>query len=182
MALLDANTITAWRTGATTAMALDRMAPPGKTRIAMLGSGAEARSHARAIAAVRPIEGMAVYSPNPERRELFARTFAAELGVPVRAVGSARAAVEGASLVVGASRTLDGKPVLEGAWLEPGMLVASIGATLPEHIEIDVPSIERAEIIVADMPHEVMDETGCFLAAAKAGVRLRATNSSASTT
>lgn len=170
LALLDANTITAWRTGATTAMALDRMAPQGKARIAMLGSGAEARSHARAIAAVRPIESMAVYSPNPERRELFARTFAAELGVPVRAVGSARAAVEGASLVVGASRTLDGKPVLEGAWLEPGMLVASIGATLPEHIEIDVPAIERAEIIVADMPHEVMDETGCFLAAAKAGI------------
>lgn len=171
LALLDANTITAWRTGATTAMAIDRMAPQGKARIAMLGSGAEARSHARAIAAVRPIESLAVYSPTPARREAFARLFADELGVPCRAAASARQAIEGASIVVGATRTLDGKPALEGAWLEPGMLVASIGATLPEHFEIDGAAIERAEIIVADMPHEVMDETGCFLAAKKAGLR-----------
>ena len=76
----------------------------GTTRVAMLGSGAEARSHARAIASVRPIENMAVYSPNPERRELFARTFAGELGVPVRAVASARAAVEGGRVSSSARR------------------------------------------------------------------------------
>jgi len=94
-----------------------------------------------------------------------------ELGVPCRAVATARAAVEGASIIVGATRATDGKPPLEGAWLEPGVLVASIGATLPEHIEIDGAAISRAEIIVADMPHEVMTETGCFRAAAKEGVR-----------
>jgi ornithine cyclodeaminase/alanine dehydrogenase len=170
LALLDANTITSWRTGATTAVAIDRMAAPGKARIAMLGSGAEARAHARAIAAVRPIESLAVYSPTAARREAFARLFADELGVPCHAVGSARQAVEGATIIVGATRTLDGKPPLEGAWLEPGMLVASIGATLPEHFEIDGAAIARSELIVADMPHEVMDETGCFQAARKAGV------------
>jgi ornithine cyclodeaminase/alanine dehydrogenase-like protein (mu-crystallin family) len=170
LALLDANTITAWRTGATTAMAIDRMAPPGKARIAMLGSGAEAHAHARAIATVRPIESLTVYSPTPARREAFARLFADELGIECRAAASARLAVEGATIIVGATRTLDGKPALEGAWLAPGMLVASIGATLPEHVEIDGAAIERAQIIVADMPHEVMDETGCFLAAKKAGL------------
>jgi len=173
VALLDANTITAWRTGATTAVAIDRMAPGGKARIGMLGSGAEARSHARAIAAVRPIESLTVFSPNPARREAFARLFADELGVPCRAAATAREAVDGASIVVGASRATDGKPPLEGAWLEPGVLVASIGATLPEHIEIDGAAIARAEIIVADMPHEVMTETGCFQAAAKAGIDVK---------
>jgi len=80
LALLDANTITALRTGATTAMAIDRMAPLGKARVAMLGSGAEARAHARAIAAVRPIESLAVYSPTPARREAFARHVRDEIG------------------------------------------------------------------------------------------------------
>jgi alanine dehydrogenase len=169
-ALLDANTITAWRTGATTAVAIDRMAAPGKMRVAMLGSGAEARAHARAIATVRPIERIAVYSPNPARREAFARMVADEMGVPCIAAGSAREAIDGASLIVGASRTLDGKPALEGAWIEPGVLVASIGATLPEHFEIDSAAIAKAELIVADMPHEVMTETGCFQSAAKEGV------------
>jgi ornithine cyclodeaminase/alanine dehydrogenase len=72
--------------------------------------------------------------------------------------------------VVGATRTLDNNPVFRGAWLTPEMLVASIGATLPEHIEIDGEAIARSDLIVADMPEEVMDETGCFRAAKAAGI------------
>jgi alanine dehydrogenase len=171
-ALLDANTITAWRTGATTAVAIDRMAKAGPLTVAMLGSGAEARSHARAIAAVRPIARMSVFSPTQARREAFARTVSDEFGVPCRAAASAKEAVTGADLVVGATRTVDpAKPALEGAWVEDGVLIASIGATLPEHLEIDTDAIERADLIVADMPHEVMDETGCFIAAKKAGIK-----------
>jgi alanine dehydrogenase len=136
----------------------------------MLGSGAEAQAHVRAIAAVRPIESLAVFSPRPERREAYASSFTAELGFPCRAGTSAAAAVAGASIIVGASHTLDGKPVLEGKWLAPGVLVASIGATLPEHFEIDPETIARADLIVADMPDEVMEETGCFRDAYEAGV------------
>lgn len=174
VALCDANTITAWRTGATTAVAIDRMAPPGKARIAMLGSGAEAHAHMRAIAAVRPIERLLVYSPRAERREAFASTFAEELDCDCRAVSSAREAIEGATIVIGATRTTDNKAPLEGAWIEPGALVASIGATLPEHIEVDAAAIDAADLIVADIPHEVMDETGCFIAAKKQGISFEA--------
>jgi alanine dehydrogenase len=147
------------------------MAPQGSVVAAMLGSGSEAHSHARALATVRPLTELRVYSPNAAHREAFARRFTEELGVPVKAVASAKEAVAGATIVIGASRTLDGKPVFEGAWLTQGMLVASIGATLPEHIEIDVAAIERSDLIVADMPGEVMEETGCFRAAHAAGIR-----------
>ena len=109
--------------------------------------------------------------PRRANREAFARRFTQELGVPVKAAASAKDAVTGATLVVGATRTLDGKPVFESAWLTPEMLVASIGATLPEHIEIDTAAIERCDLIVADMPGEVMEETGCFRAAHAAGIR-----------
>lgn len=170
LGLLDASTITALRTGATTAMAIDKMAAPGGLRVAMLGSGAEARAHARAIAAVRPVDRLQVFSPSAERRGAYARELEAELGFPCRPVASAREAIAGANLIVGATRTSDGKPVLEGAWLEPGVLVASIGATLPDHHEIDPVAIDKAELIVADMPEEVMEETGCFADAAKAGI------------
>jgi ornithine cyclodeaminase/alanine dehydrogenase len=171
LALLDGRSITALRTGATTAVAIDRMAPAGPAVVAMLGSGGEATAHARAVAAVRPIAEMRVFSPNTDHREAFARRFTEELGVSCHAVGSAREAVAGSTLIVGTTRPTDGKPVLEGAWLAPGMLVASIGATLPEHREIDNATIERCDLIVADMPDEVMHETGCFRAAAEAGIR-----------
>lgn len=171
LALLDGRSVTALRTAATTAVAVDRLAPPGPAVIAMLGSGGEAHSHARAMAAIRPIREMRVFSPSAARREKFARDFSAELSLPCRAVGSAHEAVAGASIVVGATRTLDGKPAFEGAWLEPGMLLASIGATLPEHREIDNAAIERCDLIIADMPEEVMHETGCFQAAKVSGLR-----------
>jgi alanine dehydrogenase len=99
----------------------------------------------RAVQAVRPIAEMAVFSTNPERRAAFARTFAAELGVPCRAVESARDAVRDATIIIGATRTRDRKPVLEGAWLAPGMLTVSIGATLPEQREIDVAAVAQAD-------------------------------------
>jgi alanine dehydrogenase len=171
LALLDANTITAWRTGATTAMAIDRMAAPGPLAVAMIGSGAEARSHARALAAVRPVTRMSVFSPNPARREAFARMVEDELAIPCRAAVSAREAIAQANLVVGATRTRGDQPALEGAAIKPGVLVASIGATLPEHVEIDIEAVANADLIVADIPHEVMEETGCFIAARRAGVK-----------
>jgi alanine dehydrogenase len=171
LAFIDGRSITALRTAATTAVAIDRMAPQGSVVAAMLGSGSEAHSHARALAAVRPLTELRVYSPNAAHREAFARRFTEELGVHAKAAASAKEAVAGATIVIGASRTLDGKPVFEGAWLTQGMLVASIGATLPEHIEIDVAAIERSDLIVADMPGEVMEETGCFRAAHAAGIR-----------
>ncbi len=170
LAFLDARSITALRTAATTAVAIDRMTPPGPAIAAMLGSGGEAQSHVRALAAIRPIKELRVFSPTAANREAFARNFSEELGFPCKAVASAQQAVDGASIVIAATRARDDKPVFAGAWLKPGMLLFSIGATLPEHIEIDVETIKRADLIVADMPGEVMEETGCFQGAHKAGV------------
>jgi ornithine cyclodeaminase/alanine dehydrogenase len=169
LAFLDGRSITALRTAATTAVAVDRMAPPGPAVLCLLGSGGEAHSHARAMAAIRPLREVRVFSPNAGRREAFARAFTEETGIECRAAASAQDAVAGATIVVGATRTTDGKPVFEGAWLTPEMLVASIGATLPEHREIDSATIAACDLIVADMPDEVMHETGCFRTAKDEG-------------
>ena len=48
-------------------------------------------------------------------------------------------------------------------------MVISIGSTLPEQFEVDTEVIRRAEMIVADVPEEVMHETGDLLAARAAG-------------
>ncbi len=170
LAFLDGRSITALRTAATTAVAIDRLAPQRPAIAAMLGSGGEAQSHLRALAAIRPVTELRVFSPTAQNREAYARRFAEELGFPCKAVASAQQAVEGASIVIAATRVRDQKPVFEGAWLQPDILLFSIGATLPEHLEIDVEAIRRADLIVADMPEEVMEETGCFRAAHAAGV------------
>lgn len=168
--LVDANLVTAFRTAATSAVAVDRLAPRGEAVLGLLGSGLEAQSHARAIAAVRPLREVRVFSPTPERRHAFAQAFEAETGVACRPVGSAQEAITGATIAVAAARSFDETPILLGQWLTEGMMVVSIGSTLPEQREIDSEVVRRADLIVCDAVEEVEEETGDMLAAKADGV------------
>ena len=169
-ALVDANLITAYRTAATSAVAVDRMAPAGPVTLGVLGSGLEAQMHVRAIASTRPIGALRVYSPTPANRKAFAATFSRELGIECLAVEGPDAAVSGATIVVAAARSHGEKPILQGRWLREGMLVVSIGSTLPEQREIAEDVIAFCDLIVCDVCEEVSHETGDMLAARAAGI------------
>jgi ornithine cyclodeaminase/alanine dehydrogenase len=168
--LLDGKNVTAMRTAGTSAVAVDRIASQDPMHLALLGSGREAAAHVRAIATVRTVRSLAVYSPTPDNRESFARKFSEELQVECRAADSARKAIDGADLVIAAARSRDETPVLEGAWLRPGTMVVSIGSTVPEQREVDPEVVRRTDLVVADVPEEVAHETGDMLAARAAGI------------
>jgi ornithine cyclodeaminase/alanine dehydrogenase len=120
LALLDADYITTLRTGATTAIATELFAPSEIESMALIGSGAIAAGILRAIATVRAIPRVDVYSPNAERRTAFARRMSAQLGIDVRPADSARAAVRAANLVCGAYR----------APAEPAVVLADLRASV----------------------------------------------------
>jgi alanine dehydrogenase len=168
-ALLDGNAITGFRTAATSALAADVLLAVDKPRVAVIGSGFEAQHHVRALAAVRPLSDVTVYSPNPASRERYVAALA-DLDVSVNAADSPAPPVADADLVICAARSRDESPTLLGEWLTPGTTVVSIGSTLPEQREVDTEVIARADLVVADNPHEVTQETGDFIAAAQAGV------------
>lgn len=171
-AFVDAEKVTGYRTAATSAAALDKIAPPRPARLAVLGSGLEAMMHTRAFAAVRNFSEIAVFSPTPARREAFAHDIGAELGVSTAAASSAEEAVDGADVVLAAARSHGERPILFGDWLKAGSITVSIGSTIPAQREIDVSVARQSDIIVCDMVHEVVSETGDMIAAAKAGVDL----------
>jgi ornithine cyclodeaminase/alanine dehydrogenase len=173
VALIDGNRVTATRTAATSAVAVDLLAPERPLRVAVIGSGLEARHHVMALSTIRDLESVAVYSPTAERRAALADIVSSELGVDGVAMGGAREAVAGADVVIAAARSRDESPTLLGAWLEAGMTVVSIGSTLQEQHEVDVEVIRRADLIYADSPDEVADETGDMLDATAAGVEFR---------
>ncbi len=169
-ALIDGNQITAIRTAATAALAVDVLAPRLPLRVAVIGAGFEARSQLQALYAARAIESVAVFSPTPASRQRFADEFHEKLGLLVRVASTPQQALAGANVVICAARARDEAPVLLGEWLEPGMTVVSIGSTLPEQREVDVEVIRRAKLIVADMVEEVLHDTGDLIAAAREGV------------
>jgi len=169
VALVDAASITGFRTAATSALAADALTPAHALTVAVIGSGFEARMHLRALAAIRDIKAVRVFSPNPASRARFIGELA-DLGLSITSAENAPAAVAGADLIICAARSRDETPTLHGDWIGEGAAVISIGSTLPEQREVHVSVVARARVIVADAVEEVSHDTGDMLAARQAGI------------
>jgi ornithine cyclodeaminase/alanine dehydrogenase-like protein (mu-crystallin family) len=144
-ALLDGTAITAIRTGASSALSVRLLARDDASTLAILGSGVQARSHARAIARVRPLSEIRVASRDRSRAEGLARELAAELGLDVRAVSDYESAVRAADVV--AATTHSPEPVVRREWLAPGTHVTSVGVN-PHGREVDGDVVRDALVVV----------------------------------
>jgi ornithine cyclodeaminase/alanine dehydrogenase-like protein (mu-crystallin family) len=124
LAILPDGIIQRLRVGASSALATRAMARADARTVGLVGAGAQARSQLLGLAVVRDLERVRVYSPTAERRCAFAGELAARLGVPVEPMADARGAVEGADIVLAATNSAS--PVIDVAWLRPGMHVGFI--------------------------------------------------------
>src|SRR5919201_601418 len=98
-ALLDGTAITAIRTGAGSALATRLLAREDAATLAILGTGVQARSHARAVSRVRLFGEVRVAGRSSAKTEALAEELAAEFDLPVRAAASWEEACEGADVV-----------------------------------------------------------------------------------
>jgi alanine dehydrogenase len=127
IAQLDADYITTLRTSATAAIATELYAPAEIETMALLGTSTQAAGLVDAMAAVRAIPRINVFSPNPAHREAFAERVGAKTGIDVRAVGSAEEAIRSSNLVCSAYRA--GKvPQIVAADLRPGSHVNGLSS------------------------------------------------------
>jgi alanine dehydrogenase len=171
--MIDALAITAMRTAATSAVALDLLSDTRPMCLAVLGSGLEATHHVEAFARLRGIEQLRVYSPTAANRRKFADMFGELLEVDARAANTPEEAVSGATHVLCAARSRGEQPILYGDWLAAGTVVVSVGSTHPTQREIDVSVVRRCDLIVADVPDEMVHDTGDMMIAAAEGVSFR---------
>lgn len=168
LALIDAEHITAMRTGATSALATKYLAPPNATTVGVIGSGAEARTQLEALACVRQLTRVKAFSPNAERRARFAEEMSALLGLSIVPVSSREEAVEGCDLLIAATFTRDQGPVLFERHLRPGLHINSIGSTLPNQRELDATVWPLVDRIVVDT-QLALKESGDALLASQEG-------------
>jgi ornithine cyclodeaminase/alanine dehydrogenase len=170
LALLDASTLTAIRTGAVTGVA-QRALTRGREQheAGVIGSGLEARTNLQAICAVAPIQRVKVFSPRPERRAEFALEMSERLGIEVVAVDSPQEAADTQTVLV-ATNTGPGSGViaLEGRWLDGSEHVNTIGSTMSSLREVDGATFGRAELVVLDTL-DAHAESGDLQAAAREG-------------
>lgn len=145
-ALMDGRYITEARTGAVSAVSARYLSRADASTLAIIGTGVQARSHLEAFREVRQLREVRVWSPRPSSRERFVSQMQPSAGVAVRAAGSAKAAVDGADLIVLA--TASPSPVLDVSWVARGSHIVSVGAPRPDQREMDPALVASARVFV----------------------------------
>lgn len=161
-------TLTAIRTGAVAGLATDLLARQDARVGAVLGAGAQARTQLLAMASVRNLEEVRVYSRRPERVAGFVEEMASRVPCRLVAVASSRQAVTGADVV--SLATSSSQPVVIGDDLASGVHLNGVGSFRLDMEELDVGAIARCDRIVVDTRESALDEAGELVAAAAAGV------------
>jgi ornithine cyclodeaminase/alanine dehydrogenase-like protein (mu-crystallin family) len=162
-----AGEITAIRTAAASAVATDALARKDARRLAILGYGEQAATHARAISKVRAIESISVWGRSLDRAQSFADRMQAELAITVAAAGTAEKAVAEADIIC--TVTSSAEPILKGAWVRPGTHVNLVGSSHAGPTEVDNDLVAHSRF-VADSREGVLTQGAEFLRAKAAGL------------
>jgi alanine dehydrogenase len=141
LALMDGRYITATRTAAGSALATRLLAREDSKVLAVLGTGVQARSHARALPRVRDFEEIRIAGRDRAKAEAFAE----ELGSAAHAVDSYEEAIRGADVVAATTHSKD--PIVRREWLSPGVHVNSVGLN-PTGREVDEETVADAVLVV----------------------------------
>jgi ornithine cyclodeaminase/alanine dehydrogenase-like protein (mu-crystallin family) len=160
IAILDGGAITAIRTAAASAAATHALARDDAGDLALIGSGAQARTHLDAMRAVRTLRRVRVWSRSSANAERFAREQAARTGLAIEVAATGEDAVRGADLVC--TTTASKEPVVRGAWLSPGAHVNAVGACFAPNRELDTEAVRRARFFT-DCRESCLNEAGDFL-------------------
>lgn len=165
LSIMDGRFITEARTAAVSAVSVKHLARSG-TRVAMIGSGVQARSHLEAIALVRQLEEVRVWSRSADNRAAFAREMRPRIAAPIKIAASARDAVDGVDLIVLA--TASREPVVHSDWIANGAHICAVGACRPDQREMDTELVSRARVFV-DSRTGALAEAGDVLIPIKEG-------------
>ena len=146
-AILDATAITDMRTGAMTAIGAKYLAPPRPRVLGHVGARGTSYWNIRLLDRLFDFAEIRVHSRRRESREDFAQRLSLDLGKVVRPTEDWQSCLEGADILVEASRLSRPEPLLETGWIKPGALVIPYGTM--SALELSIAEVAR-KIVVCD--------------------------------
>ncbi len=167
-AMLEANLLGQFRTGAASGVATRKLARPNSSTVGCIGTGKQARTQLLAMCKVLPVKKVLVFGRDAARRAEFATQLAAETGVEVVPVEKAEEAVRGHDIVITA--TIAREPVLLGEWVSEGQHLNLIGSNFLTKAEADIEVFRKATVVAVDSKEQAKTEAGDFVAALNSGV------------
>ena len=166
-AIMDGRYITEARTAAVSAVSVRHLARADAAILAIVGSGVQARSHLEAIARVRRLAAVRVWSRTRARVDDFIREMSPRVDVEIVAAPGPQAAVDRADIV--ALVTAAREPVVRSEWIADGTHVCAVGACRPTQREMDAALVERGRLYV-DSRAAALKEAGDIVLAIADGM------------
>ena len=142
--LCDAKSLTTARTAATTAVAVEELAPAHATRLAIIGSGPVARAHLHYVKNLRDWQDIRLYSPRLAAESATRQAELRALDPRLQLCASLEEAVATADVIL--LCTSSASPVLDPLRLGRNVLVTSISTNAPRAHEVPPDSLEGMDV------------------------------------
>ncbi|MBR5617929.1 MAG: ornithine cyclodeaminase family protein [Oscillospiraceae bacterium] len=159
-ALVDASTVTEIRTGCVSAVATRLLARSDAHKLAMIGAGAQARSHLAAIRLVRDITEVTVYDLFPAAAERYAAEMSEKYGIPVKVAANVAEAVADADIICTLCPAKE--PYLTRDMVKPGVHINAVGTFSPVTREVASDLVAAARLY-SDHTPATRAESGEYL-------------------
>jgi ornithine cyclodeaminase len=166
-AVVEANHLGMMRTGAAGGVAAKWLAREDAKVAGVFGSGWQAHSQIEALAAVRKLERVKVYSRTRDKLEKFCAEMREKTKLDVVPAASAEETVKGSDIVV--TITTSATPVFSGDWLAPGTHINAAGSNSLLRREIDEATLRKCDVVVVDSRPTAIKEAGDLLPALEKG-------------
>ena len=144
LSIMDATELTAYRTGATAAIASKHLAKKDSHTLGIIGAGRQAYTQLMAHAALFDLSVIRVYDPFRPALDKFMEHFA---GYPVKASSAEEAAASDILCTVTPARA----PVVKKEWVKPGTHINAIGADAEGKEELEPSVLKGAKVVVDDI-------------------------------
>jgi ornithine cyclodeaminase len=148
LAMLDSAALTAIRTSAMSALATDKLCLRVRLNLAVIGAGAQAAAHIKAMAAIRDLGQVRIFSRCLARSVALAERLSMELSLPVEAVNRMEKALTDADIVCTTTSHDSPLPLIGAHQLKPDAHINAIGGSTLQACEIDPRLLGNAQVHV----------------------------------
>ena len=149
LAIIEARALGQMRTGAMSAIATRWMSHEDADDLAIIGTGKQALTQVAAVAAVRRLRRIRLFSPTPAKRSAFAEELRRNFPrTDIRVASDPADATDGASIITLITRARE--PILTASMIAKGAHVNAAGAITKERMEFSQDIFQRATLVVVD--------------------------------
>ncbi len=158
--LFDAGEITAIRTAAASAVATRLLSRENSERLAIIGSGEQAKRHIEAMLLVRKIKQVNLWSRNEKNAKELAEKISSQYKIAIHVTKNVKETVKHADIIC--TVTSSKEPVLMGEWIAAGAHINAVGASTPATRELDTAAVVKSKLFT-DCYESLLNEAGDFL-------------------